>query len=415
MSGYQFLLALRARLGVFALALVATTAATAIASLLLPKSYRATVSLLVDAKDEQSLGNALRPLLLPQERISYLQTQVDIITSGKVARKVVEDLKLARLSAFRAAFERAASNGSIEEWLAADLLRRLKVETSQSNVIQATFSAGDAAFAAQVANAFAKAYIDTMLELRVEPTREAARWFDEQLKGLRANLEEAQKNLTDYYVDAGGSLESLPDVLDNPFIQRLKADLLHSEARLQELATQYGPNHPQYQRQVTESQSLRAKLALEMRKVVVGNESAARQSRQRPLRFRENRNQLTVLRRNVESAERAYDTAMQRYVVSRVDSRASQTNVTVLNPAAVPDAPFRPRLALNLALSVLAGTALGIGLVLMLEMADRRLRSAAELERGWNLPLLAALGDWQPAQRALRAPSSGARALPSPG
>ena len=33
-----------------------------------------------------------------------------------------------------------------------------------------------------------------------------------------------------------------------------------------------------------------------------------------------------VLTRNVESAERTYDTAMQRYVVSQVDSRASQAN-----------------------------------------------------------------------------------------
>src|SRR6266705_2643272 len=65
-------------------------------------------------------------------------------------------------------------------------------ETSQSNVIQVSFSAADPRRSAAIANAFAKAYVNTMLELRVEPTREAAAWFDEQLKGLRANLEDAQ-------------------------------------------------------------------------------------------------------------------------------------------------------------------------------------------------------------------------------
>src|SRR5712664_4518092 len=399
-SPQQFLLALRARFGVFATVLAATILAATVASVLLPKSYKATVSLLVDAKDEQSLSNALRPLILPQERLSYLQTQMDIITSKKVARKVVQDLKLAENPSTRAAFEKEeGGKGSIEDWLVESLLKKLKVETSQSNVIQASFSAADPRFSAQVANAFAKAYIDTMLELRVEPTREAAAWFDEQLKGLRANLEDAQAKLTAYhqqqgivsaderadventrlgvlseevakaqeqtfqwngreqqarkFLEHGGSPDRLPDVLDNPFIQKLKADLLHGEAKLQELATQYGPNHPQYQRQVSENQSLREKLDAEMRKVVAGMENSARQSRQREaelkeamaaqrtrlLELKEHRNELTVLTRNVESAQRTYEAAMQRSVISQVESRASQTNVALLNPAVAPRRP----------------------------------------------------------------------------
>src|SRR5438445_4859299 len=300
MSIQQFLLALRARFGGFGLALAATVLAATVTSLLLPKSYKATVSLLVDAKDEQSLSNVLRPLLAPQERLSYLQTQMDIITSKKVARKVVQDLKLAENPSIRTAFEHEeGSKGAIEDWLIESLLKKIKVETSQSNVIQASFSAPDPRFSASVANGFAKAYIDTMLELRVEPTREAAAWFDEQLKSLRANLEDAQAKLTDYhrqhgivsddervdvdytrlgalseqvlraqeqallwntrerqardFLERSGSVDRLPDVLDNPFIQKLKTDLLQGEAKLQELATQYGTNYPQYQRQFSEN------------------------------------------------------------------------------------------------------------------------------------------------------------------
>ncbi len=477
MSIQQFLLALRARFGAFALVLVATVLVATVASLLLPKSYKATVSLLVDAKDEQSLSNVLRPLLLPQERLSYMQTQMDIITSKKVARKVVQDLKLAENPLTRAAVDgEAGGGGSIEDQIVESLLNKLKVEPSQSNVIQASFSSPDPRFSALVANAFAKAYIDTMLELRVEPTREAAKWFDEQLKTLRANLEEAQAKLTDYhqrqgivsaderfdventrlgvlseqvaraqeqtfqwnsreqqartFLKQGRSPDRLPDVLDNPFIQKLKTDLLHGEARLRELATQYGANHPQYQRQVSENQSLREKLDSEMRKVVAGVESSARQSRQREadlakamaaqrarlLELKESRNELTVLRRNVESAERAYDTAMQRSVVSQVDSRASQTNVTVLNQAFVPGAPSHPKVVLNIVLSVLVGTMLGIGIVILLEMFDRRVRSPNDLENGWNVPMLAVLNIWQPAEnRLLSGPSGAGPALPSPG
>jgi len=468
----QFLLALRARFGVFALVMVATVLAATVTSLLLPKSYRATVSLVVDARNEQSLGNVL-PNMLPQEKPSYLQTQMEIITSKRVARKVVQDLKLAESPSARAAFE-AGGEGSIEDWLVEALLKRLKVETSQSSIINATFSSSDPRFSARVADAFAKAYIDTMLELRVEPTRQAAAWYDEQLKSLRTNLEDAQAKLTNYlqregivsvderfdvdstrlgalseqvvkaqeqtfqwnareqqareFLKRGGSLDRLPDVLDNQFIQKLKADLLQGEARLQELSMQYGSNYPQYQRQLSENRSLRRKLDAEMRKVVAGIASSARQSRQREadlmnamaaqrarlLELKENRNEFTVLRRNVESAERAYDTAMQRGVVSQVESRASQTNVTVLNPAVVPSKPFQPKIALNIALSVLIGTMLGIAIVMLMEMFDRRVRLRSDLDL--DVPLLAVLNTWQPAQgRLLGRPSGTGLALPNPG
>ncbi len=470
----QFLLALRGRFAAFAVVLLATVLVATLASLLLPKSYKASVALLVDAKDEQSLSNALRPLVLPQERLNYLQTQVDILASRKVARKVVEDLKLAQRASSQADFAKIAKGGeSIEDWLAERLLKNLKVETSQSSVIQASFTADDPRVAAQVANAFAKAYADTMLELRVGPTREAAVWFDEQLKGLRASLENAQARLTEYHqregivssderydvenarlaalseeatraqgktlewesragqarkFAQGRSAERLPDVLDSPFIQKLKSELLHAEAKLQQMSTQYGVNHPEYQRQLSENRSLRERLDAEMRTIVEGMETSVGQSRQREaeltramaaqrarlLRLKENRNEFTVLKSNVASAERAYDTAMQRFVVSQVDSRASQANVTVLNPAVVPSSPSNPKPLLNVILSVAVGTMLGLGVVFLLEIIDRRVRSPGDLTRDGNVPLLAVLNSRRPA-RLLDRLGRGARALPSPG
>jgi len=475
MNVYQFLSALRARFRIFAFLLIVTVLAAASISLLLAKTYTATVSLLVDAKEEQSLNSVLRPLVLPQERASYMQTQLDIITSEKVARKVVQDLKLAQTPmAMKTVESEVAKGWPVEDSLVAKLLQRLKVETTQSSVIQISFSSRSPAYSADIANAFAKAYIDTMLELRVEPTQKAAAWFDEQLKSLRANLEDAQARLTDYhqsrgivsadenvdventrlavlseqvgraqeqtfewksreqqardFMEKGGSPDRMPEVLDNAFIQRLKEDLLHGEAKLQDLNTHYGPNYPQYQRQVAENRSLREKLDIEMKKLVSGIGSSASQSRQREtdarkamsaqrakvLGLKENRNELTVLRRNVESAERAYDTAMQRSVVSQVDSRANQTNVMVLNPATVPRKHSQPKIALNIALAMVVGTILGIVMVMLLEVLDRRVRSRSDLEL--EVPLLAVLNERKSGGVRLLGWSGGnRRALPNPG
>jgi len=474
MNLYQFLSALRARASLFAFLLLVTVLVATLVSLLLPKIYTATVSLLLDAKEEQSLSTALRPLVSSQERASYLQTQLDIITSEKVARKVVDDLKLAQRAVSANALEDVAKHGgSIEDKLVEVLLQDLKVDTSQSSVIRLSVSSREARYSAEVANAFAKAYIDTMLELRVEPAQKAAAWFDEQLKSLRANLEDAQAKLTDYHqrrgivaaderldventrlaglsdqvvraqeqtfewksredqaresLGQGGSPANLPEVMDNPFIQRLKEDVLHGETKLRELSTHYGPNYPQYQRQVEENESLREKLDAEMKTFVAGIQSSARQSRQREagsrramaaqsarvLGLKENRNELTVLRRNVESAERAYDTAMQRSVVSLVDSRANQTNVMILNPAGVPRKHSSPKIPLNIALSVVVGTILGIVMVMLLEALDRRVRSRSDLEL--DVPLLAVLNQPRPAGRRPGLPDRSRRALPNPG
>jgi len=472
-----FLSTLRARIGTFARVLVVTIAAAAVVSVLMPEAYRATASLLVDAKDEQSLSNVLRPLMLPQERMTYMQTQMDVIASQKVARKVVRDLKLAESSTARATFEdKAGGTGSIEEWMGENLLEDLKVETSQSNIISVGYSSRDPDFSAAVANAFSKAYIDTMLELRVEPTRQAAVWFDEQLKTLRASLEDAQARLTDYHrqqgivsaderfdvesirlgelstqlgraqdqtfdwktreqrardsLERGASPDKLPDVLNSPFIQKLNTELLLGEAKLQELSTQYGANYPLYQRQFSENQALRERLDAEMKKIVAGLENSKRQSRQREAELRSaiaaqraqlledkvNRNELAVLTRNVETAQRTYDAALQRFVVSQVESRASQTNVTLLAPAVAPRKPYRPKIALNIALSVVVGTMLGIGIVILSELLDRRVRLSRDLEHGLDAPLLAVLNAGHPSTvPLLGAPAAGGRALPSPG
>ena len=92
MNIHQFLLALKGRLWVFLSLLAATVVAAVAVTLAMPKSYDASVALLVDNRDEQSLTGALPSA---RERTGFIQTQIDIIQSPRVARRVVENLKLA--------------------------------------------------------------------------------------------------------------------------------------------------------------------------------------------------------------------------------------------------------------------------------------------------------------------------------
>jgi len=471
----QLWLAIRARPRIFAVIVMLTVASATVVSLLIPKTYVATVSLLVDNRDEQSMSNGNGNYLPPRMQVGYLQTQMDIISSLKVAHRVVRELDLARNPAAREAFITETSGaGSIEDWLAKSLLKRLKVDSSQSSVMQIIFKSSDPRLAALIANGFAKAYIDTVLELRVEPAQQTASWFNGQLKALRANLEEAQAKVTKFQrekgitaneerldienarlaelssqlvqiqnhtyaagtkerlarglAEGGVTREQVPEVLASPFIQALKTDLLRGEAKLQELSTQLGVNHPQYQRQFSENRSLREKIDGETRKIVDGIVNAARQTRQheaeltsalaaqraRVFELKQSRNEIGVLTREVEIAQKTYDQAMQRFVVSKVEGAATRTNVSILDPAVQPVRPTHPRLALNVALSVVVGSLLALGVVFLMERADRRIRSLEDLVSGFEVPLIAQLNPWQPAPRLIEQARNRSWALPAP-
>lgn len=457
MNAALFWAALRARRTVFLAVLAVTVVVATAVSLVLPKSYRSTASLVVDRRNEQSLDEGLNMLISPNERLGYIQTQVDVITSGQVARRVVAELDLAARPEVQAEFAaRREEYGSIEEWLAQGLLQDLDVETSQSSVVDVSFVAASPAGAAEMANGFAKAYMDTTLELQVEPARRAAAWFDDQLQTLRADLERAQAKLNDYQRSRGilsaegdldieqehladlaeqllraqeqtmilrgregqaraaanveSLLEQLPEVEASEQIGRLKGDLLEGEARLEVLATQYGSNYPEYRRQLAENAARRARIAAEMGKIVGSVEAQRRESerreaeieraietqRARLLESEEGRDELAILAGDVKTAQSAYETAMQRYVVTQVDGRASQTNVALLSAAVVPTRIYRPNIRLNVALSLVVGVLLGIGIVIAMELADRRVRTIADLDWGADVPLLGTLGSWRP-------------------
>lgn len=466
MNLHQFLLALRGRFWVFATLALSTAVVAFLVTLILPKQYESTVSLLLDYRDEQSLSGTVPS---GRDRTGFMQTQMDIIMSERVAAQVARELGLAKSPQVQASYAASGAKTPIDEWIGGGLLQSLKVTSSQSSVIQLTYRANDPEFAAKAANAFAKAYMDTTLDLRVGPTKQATTWFDEQLKTLRADLERAQDKLaafqkekgimaTDEKVDieqsrltelsnqllrandlmyeaqsrsglASGNVrrEELPEVLGNPAIQAIKTELVRAEAALAEMSTRMGPNHPQYKQQASMVGALRGRMNAEINRVVAGVQNLTTQNRarahqlqvavdaqrQRVIEMRDAKNAAFILQRDVDTAQKAYEAAQQRYTVNKVESGARYANVTILNEASPPAKPSRPKVLVNLALGVLLGLVLGFAAVFLLELLDRRVRSTQDLESGLDAPVLGQLQTWNPS-RLLGGNGGSHRALPSP-
>lgn len=438
MNFSQFLLILKARWLVAVIALAVTVATTLVVSLVLPKNYKATVSLVVDSKAKDPITGTLLPAqLLP----GYLATQVDIIASQNVALKVVDGLKLAENATIKQQFQDdTQGEGDIRHWLADLLLKKLDVEPSrESSVIQVAFEGTDPRFSAIVANAFAQAYVHTNLELKLEPARQTTAFYDEQVKQLRDNLEQAQTKLSEYqqkkglvasderidvetsrlaelssqFVNAQAqtydstsrqsqSQNALAEVEQNPLIQGLKRDLANGEAKLSELAQKVGKNHPQFLQTQAEVEAMRSKLDAELKIVTrtVGTTAKVAQAREadirsalsaqkaRVLALKQNRDEAAVLIRDVENTQRLYDAALQRYGQTRLEAQNNQTDIAILNPAVPPVEASSPKILLNTALAVFLGGLLGVGLAFLMEMIDRRVRSSEDMSVALDIVVL---------------------------
>jgi uncharacterized protein involved in exopolysaccharide biosynthesis len=145
-------------------------------------------------------------------------------------------------------------------------------------------------------------------------------------------------------------------------------------------------------------------------------QSSLKDQQDRIMKLREQRVDMAVLSRDLENAQRAYDGALTRAIAVKVDSKVRQTNLAMLTPAVEPLKPAVPKVGLISALSVLIGFLLAAGMVYVLELLDRRVRSRTDLESRLAVPSLGILSRWTPAGgRLLPSPNSPARAaLPRP-
>lgn len=452
MNFLQFINILRSRKSLALSALVITVLTALVVSLLLPKEYVATTSIVIDQHSvDRVTGRALPVQLMP----GYMATQVDVISSHNVARKVVEKLQLSENAKMQKDFEKADGSGDFKDW-AADLLleKNLDIKPSrESSVIQISFSATDPQFAAIASNAFADAYIQTSIELHAQPAKLSADWFDSQMVSLREHLEHAQSVLSTYQqqkgivatddhldlenarlsdlskqllesqahtsevqsrkdlltatVKQGGSSESLQEVLNSPLIQSLKSELAKAEAGFAELSKQVDVNHPHYKQSKAEVSNLQQKIQSEIRMILNSISSGAVSSSQhdalvakalaeqkaKVLELKKQHDEIAMLKREVENAQRAYDTVMQHTVESHMESEMSQTNISVLNPAFPPQKAAKPKVLLNIILSFFLGSMLGVGSALVAELMDRRVRSAFDVSETLAVPVFAVVSD----------------------
>lgn len=444
MTFSQFLSILRARRRLFIAVLLGVLVPVVAISLIWPKKYIGSASVVVDIKPDPISGLS-QSLITP----SLIATQVDIIGSERVARRVIRSLKLAEVPAIRDDWSKdtAGDNVDIETWLVVLLQKQLDVKPArESSVISIEYGAPDPKFAAAMANAFAQAYLDTVLDLRVDPAKQFNSFFDARAKDARSALEKAQTRLSEFQREsgvvmtdermdienqrlnelasqyvlvqslsaesgsrqaqaAGGAADKLQEINSHPVVASLRADLSRAEAHLQELNAKFGESHPQVVEQKANIAELRVRIDTEIKRLSAGVGVTNNITRQREaqirseldaqrakvLKMKQVRDEGMLIQRDVEAAQRAFEQIQLRLTQSNLESQITATNVSLLTPATPPAKHSSPKLVLNTIVGLFLGLLAATGFALIAELRNRRVRNVNDISDALKLPLLGIL------------------------
>jgi chain length determinant protein EpsF len=463
MSPKQILLILRVRWWLILASLAVCLAVAGLYLLRAQTVYEAKTQVIVDMKNDPLLQN-LNPVLGQQ---GYLATQVEIIQSDRLAERVVRSLGLAQNPQAVAKWrEWTEAKVPLETFYAGTLKDGLRVEASNrgSQIISMSFRADNAAFAAAVVNAYAKSYIDLAIELRAGPAKESAQFVEERLRVLRTELEAAQSKVAAFQRSRGvvisnerydqeiarlaaleasyaqalaeqaatssiarNSSDTSADVAQNPAVIALRGQLQAAEARLAESSLTLGVSHPVRIQQEAQVAELRAQLSRETRLAAGTSQSTNRVSSARLgelralveaqkrtiVNMRTVRDEGALLLKELEAAQRAFDTVSQRRSQVALETAADTAGARVLTPATAPLEPHSPKPPLILTAAVILGLMIGVGGAIAWEVLDRRVRSVEDLAVADGVPVLGILSN-KPVKALPRIGVPRQEALPPP-
>jgi polysaccharide biosynthesis transport protein len=429
----QFFAILRARRGLAGAILLATLVVALGWVLLRPANYKAVAPVLVDVQQtDPTRGVNSYAYYQGMVAPSFMQTQIDIIKSDRVAQRVAQILP-ADQQPMKAWREEAQKKPMPERWLAEVLQQRLEVKPArESNIINITWTGRSPAVAARVANAFAQAYLETNLDIKTDPQKKYTVWFDDQIKTARDRLEQSQQKLAAYQEKAGivsadekadfettrlnellqqlsvaqtrgigGSAAGASD--SSPLVNNLRQDVARLEAKIAQGSATMGSRHPEMMRMTSELAAMKNRLSEESARVgVTAAQSAeARAARQRELQsaigeqkqkvlaMNKARAELNLLKSDVDSAQKTFDTVTASAAQARLQAMSNQTNVMKLASAVEPMDPIGPSASQALLIGLAAGFVLAVAGALMAELANRRVRTVADLSMVTHLPVLA--------------------------
>jgi uncharacterized protein involved in exopolysaccharide biosynthesis len=228
--------------------------------------------------------------------------------------------------------------------------------------------------------------------------------FNKQYLESQAQRLSAESKMTELQriaSDRAGA-QTIFTVADSPLIQRLKQEASELDVQKAKLSKVYKDKHPEIlkidaqieqvnQRIDAETKTMLRAVQTEFRvakareETLLGNVNRLRAEAQE---LNEKEIQYLSLQRDSDSNQQLYEAVLKRLKETGVTGGLETNNVSVIEDAWVPRAPLRPRKTINLAISVLVGLFVGVGVALAIEYFDTTVKTPDDVERYLGLPVI---------------------------
>ena len=315
-----------------------------------------------------------------------------------------------------------------------------------TKLVEISFTSASPVLATEIVNTLAEEFIDFSIEKRYETTQQASDFFSEQIANLREDLAAKERELQRYgqekeifYLSDTEStviskledvneaytgaqidrikaeaayrelsdlnVDSLPQFVQNPMIQELKADYTRIKNEYEEKSKIFKPSYPELIQLKARLDSMREELQSEIRKAVEAARSDYNSALKKEASLKNllDRQKTDVIRMNsnailynslkieVENKRKLLNSLVERQNETLVSARLGglkTSNVSIIDRAEVPIYPFFPKKKLNLILAFFIGLFGGVGLCFFFEYLDNTIKGPDDVEKLIGLPSL---------------------------
>ncbi|MBB3351244.1 uncharacterized protein involved in exopolysaccharide biosynthesis/Mrp family chromosome partitioning ATPase [Rhizobium sp. BK049] len=326
------------RLRILTITLAAAGVAFAGAKIISPQ-YRSETRILIEPRapafaSTQQANEAGAGPLMDELNIA---SQVQLLQSADLLKKVINDLKLYNLPEFDDAANGSAMSSILvklhlkknpienppEERVIDAFVERLQVyQVPGSRVIGINFTSKDPKLAAAIPNAMANVYLSTQSGAKLASNSEATRWLEPEIENLRQKVSEAEKKVAEYRTNhgllqtngtttfpaqqlndisaeltrvrgdkanaearaqavrnalsSGEASDTLPDIMSSQAIQRLKATESGLQSQISDLQTSLLNSHPRLKSLRAQLSDIRGQIRQETQKILASIENEAK-------------------------------------------------------------------------------------------------------------------------------------------
>jgi len=430
LSREQLLAILRAHRSQAIMIAFALLVATVIIVKLLPKSYTAQATVLVNF--ESNDGTRQAP---PDLFTSYLLTQVELLQNREVLLAVVDRLALTQDPEFTAGF-RSEGNNTLRDYVEKQLSANLQVEQGKGiQLLYVSFTSKDRNKSARIANAVVEVYQARESKHGNDSSSGRTQEYSEELADLKGKVAAAEQQMADFRQRTGitdivaqndvetqalAALEqqllaaqntrrvaeskkaedqgSSDPVMTSALIQNLKNQLSTLQAELAQSTATLGPKHPKVVELQSQIAAARHSLDREIQNFSQNNTGtvassadleakmrhAVDEQRAKLVKIRQLQDEGQKLQLELESAQTVYKRALDSY------DQVMFASSSFVSRAAVPLAPSKPNTVLLLLVGAMLAGLIGVAGPVCYELLfNRRLHCRDDIERELALPVLA--------------------------